>query len=115
MGNLSAFTLSYGIDVITPVCVARPGSIDIETGLLSRDVREFRCECLEDCDPAALVGVGGVSGTRWPSSFDLSLCRREKKDLPPEDCLGFPSCEVLEGILLLSAQLLEAPCSDCSR
>ena len=92
--------LSYGTDVITPAVIASPVvSVPIDIGL-SIEATDPLCECLEDCDPAALLGKLGVSGIRWASLFDLSLCnRRPKKDLPPEDCLDFGSCGALEGIV----------------
>ena len=92
--------LSYGTDDITPAVIASPVvSVPIDIGL-SIEATDPLCECLEDCDPAALLGKLGVSGIRWVSLLGLSLCNRlPKKDLPPEDCLDFGSCGALEGIV----------------
>ena len=54
----------------------------------------------------ALLGLLEESVALWASLLVLSRCkRRPKNDIPLEDCRGFWSFGVAEGIVLKTAQL----------
>ena len=89
MGDLlSAITLSYGMDVITPAIMFNGRSAPGECGR-SIDATEEPRVCRDDRDPES------KSPPKYlPSSltFLLSfLLLREKNDLPPDDCLDLVS------------------------
>ena len=102
MGDLvSDGRLSNGIEVITPVVVARPlGSISlpISTGCID-DLFEYR----DEREPAALPGGARFSSPPCPSyrsSTDFSLCSfLPKNDLPAEVCLDLSDADVEDGML----------------
>ena len=93
--------LSNGIEVITPVFVARAlGSISwpISTGCID-DLFEYR----DEREPAALPGGARFSSPPYPSyrsSTGFSLCSfLPKNDLPAEVCLDLSVADVEVGML----------------
>ena len=85
---LSAATLSYGIEVMTPAVIEMPrGSAPLSISIEA----EFLCECREDLEPLLLLAPLGASGYSAPSSNTLDSTGRSlpnflpKKDLCPDD------------------------------
>ena len=93
-----------------PARIASPGSTATDTGR-SIEAAEEEClwfECRDDCEPAALPGGLWVLGARWVSLAVLSLWRRPK-NLPADDCLPLPSCDVLEGMVCYALRVRGLP------